>query len=235
MGHTRIRRVLVGVVAVLASSVIAVTALAQTSSLGVVQTSNGSLYLVQGNNAWLLVPNQISDSDFAALNLSGEIDGTIPSQFLTAAPTSTPVPSSPPTPAGPTLTTGQIPFGQTWQGQNVTLTAKGPVYGNDGDCCHVYPGVDFSAENDTGTVLNFTVDSPNIILSIKGKDYPSRSPLNVNNWADTKRIDFTVVFSIVYDSFQQYERDTSVPSYTVTIRGFSSNISRAQWINVLSH
>lgn len=86
---------------------LSVTAGAQTPPLAVVQTSSGDLYLVQGGDAWLLVPNQISDSDFASLNISGEADGTIPSQVLSSstpeAP-STPQPSTPPRVPAPCMT-----------------------------------------------------------------------------------------------------------------------------------
>ncbi|MBV9601719.1 MAG: hypothetical protein JOZ87_33340 [Chloroflexi bacterium] len=56
--------------------------MAQSSPLNVVQSSDGTLYLEQGSNAWTMVPNSISDSDLAALTPSGELDGAIPAAFL---------------------------------------------------------------------------------------------------------------------------------------------------------
>lgn len=44
----------------------------------VVQGSDGSLWVRQGSVAWMLVPDQIADSDLSALKLAGEIDGFIP-------------------------------------------------------------------------------------------------------------------------------------------------------------
>jgi hypothetical protein len=48
----------------------------------VVQDSIGALHVVQGTNAWTLTPDQLSDSDLAAMNVIGEIDGTFPNQLL---------------------------------------------------------------------------------------------------------------------------------------------------------
>jgi len=40
----------------------------------VVQKSDGTLYVLQGDTSWTLVPDQISDVDAAALTPSGEIE-----------------------------------------------------------------------------------------------------------------------------------------------------------------
>ena len=58
---------------------------AQSAPVQVVQTGGGALYLVEGGNAWAMTPNQISDNDVAALTPSGELDGAIPSLFLSAS------------------------------------------------------------------------------------------------------------------------------------------------------
>src|SRR3981081_806666 len=79
--------------------VLAVTAVAQTAPVRIVQGSDGTLYLVQAGNSWTLVPDQISDADLAALNLSGEVDGTIPAQLLASAPPQAAAPA--PAPAAP--------------------------------------------------------------------------------------------------------------------------------------
>ncbi|MBV9171392.1 MAG: hypothetical protein JOZ81_15045 [Chloroflexi bacterium] len=67
---------------------LALSALAQQAPVQVVQASDGTLYVVQGSNAWTLIPNQISDSDLAALNNVGELDGILgtPQQAPAAAP-----------------------------------------------------------------------------------------------------------------------------------------------------
>ena len=118
-----------------------VTAMAQPAPVQVVQGSDGTLYVLQGSNSWTLVPDQISDADVATLSPSGEIDGTLPSEFLIVqapvapqapAPTtaeqpapapapapSAPVPARPAPAAGPPQVTIQSPT----EGQNVS--AKG--------------------------------------------------------------------------------------------------------------
>ena len=79
----------------LASAVLAaalsVAALAQPAPPRVVQGSDGSLYVVQGANAWPLVPDQIDDAELGALNLGAEVDGTLPASLLTAS-----APAAPP-------------------------------------------------------------------------------------------------------------------------------------------
>ena len=61
---------------------LAATAMAQQVPVRVVQASHGTLYVLQGSTSWTLVPDQLSDSDAAALNPTGEIDGTLPDQLL---------------------------------------------------------------------------------------------------------------------------------------------------------
>ncbi len=51
----------------------------------VVQSGNGTLYLVQGQQGAALVPDQISDADAASLNLSGEVDGVLPERLVADA------------------------------------------------------------------------------------------------------------------------------------------------------
>ena len=58
---------------------------AQSSAIRVLQTGDGTLYLVQDSNAWTMVPGPISDADLAALTPSGELDGAIPAPFLSIA------------------------------------------------------------------------------------------------------------------------------------------------------
>ena len=49
------------------------------------------MYVLQGGNSWTLVPDQASDSDVAALNPGGEIDGTLPNElFVVQAPAAPP-------------------------------------------------------------------------------------------------------------------------------------------------
>src|SRR5450631_99545 len=72
-------------------AVLAVTAGAQPAPVRVVQGSDGTLYVLQGSSSWTLVPDQISDADVAALAPIGEIDGSLPSDVLTAqAPDASP-------------------------------------------------------------------------------------------------------------------------------------------------
>jgi hypothetical protein len=92
------------IVITLFSAVVLVLALvvpagAQSAILRVVQGSDGTLYLVQGGNAWTLVPGQISDSDLDGLTQLGEINGDVglPMQQAPVQPPTT-QPSTPPTP-----------------------------------------------------------------------------------------------------------------------------------------
>ena len=118
-------------------AVLAVTAFAQAAPLRVVQGSDGTLYLVQGGNEWTLVPDQITDADPAALNLSGEIDGTVPAQFLASAPPPAAAPA--PAPAAPAAVDklvgnykvmygAQSVVGIDGSGGGYTVTAKGPLH-----------------------------------------------------------------------------------------------------------
>jgi hypothetical protein len=109
-----------------------------SGSLQIEQDGNGTIYLVQAPDAWVLVPDSISDSDLTNLTPLGEADGTIPQQATTSAP-STPVSppqASPPTPApaptnAPTpvsavpATTTAVPASTlegVWVGPNATAT-----------------------------------------------------------------------------------------------------------------
>jgi len=68
---------------------LAVSAAAQPAPVPVqvVQSSDGTLYVLQGDRSWTLVPNQIADTDAAALNPGGEIVGFMPNDlFVVQAP-----------------------------------------------------------------------------------------------------------------------------------------------------
>jgi hypothetical protein len=123
-------------------AVLAVTAVAQTAPVRVVQGSDGTLYLVQAGNSWTLVPDQISDADLAALNLSGEVDGTLPAQLLASAPPLAAAPAPPaaaPAPAAPVVVDKLVRnYNVIYGAQSVvsingsdggyTVTAKGPLH-----------------------------------------------------------------------------------------------------------
>ncbi len=85
MFGSRVFNWLAGLGCLTAAAICVSTAAAQAAGLSVVQSSDGTLYLQQGNNAWTIVPNVISDSDLAGLTASGELDGTIPAALLVAA------------------------------------------------------------------------------------------------------------------------------------------------------
>jgi hypothetical protein len=123
-------------------AVLAVTAVAQTAPMRVVQGSDGTLYLVQAGNAWTLVPDQISDADLAALNLSGEVDGTVPGQLLASAPPQVaapaPAPAAPAPPAPVVVDKLVRNYNVIYGAQSMvsigggdggyTVTAKGPLH-----------------------------------------------------------------------------------------------------------
>jgi hypothetical protein len=123
-------------------AVLALTAVAQTAPMRVVQGSDGTLYLVQAGNSWTLVPDQISDADLAALNLSGEVDGTVPAQLLASAPPPVAAPAPPPAapaPAAPVVVDKLVRnYNVIYGAQSVvsiaggdggyTVTAKGPLH-----------------------------------------------------------------------------------------------------------
>jgi hypothetical protein len=98
---------------------------------------------VQAGNSWTLVPDQISDSDLAALNLSGEVDGTVPAQLLASAPppaaAPAPPPAAAPAPAAPVVVDKLVRnYNVIYGAQSVvsiaggdggyTVTAKGPLH-----------------------------------------------------------------------------------------------------------
>jgi len=64
-----------------------------------VQRGDGTLYLVQGESAWLIVPAAIDNADLANLRPGGEIDGTLPVDLLSSPPAATPAATAPPAPA----------------------------------------------------------------------------------------------------------------------------------------
>jgi hypothetical protein len=91
----------------------------------VVQDDGGTLYLVQGHFAIVMVPHQISDDDLAALTLGSEIDGAIPVDLGINITTPTTVPATtdqPPVAVVPTVTT------QSCQGVPTGATTGGPSY-----------------------------------------------------------------------------------------------------------
>jgi hypothetical protein len=107
---------LLGVFAV--AAVLTDSVVAQPAQPRVVQSGDGTLYLVQGGNAWPLVPDQISDEDLAVLNLGDEVDGALPANLLNTAATTPPpavaVPQAPALapevpPAGPAAAVPQTP------------------------------------------------------------------------------------------------------------------------------
>ena len=119
-------------------AVLAVTAVAQVAPVRVVQGSDGTLYLVQAGKSWTLVPDQISDADLAALNLSGEVDGTVPVQLLASAPAQAAAPApaapAPAAPADKLVGNYNVNYGAqsvvniTGSGGGYTVTAKGPLH-----------------------------------------------------------------------------------------------------------
>src|SRR5579859_3935220 len=90
------RKMIVGGLAAIAGfalvAVLAITAFAQSTPVRVVQGSDGALYLVQGGNAWTLVPDHISDSDIGGLTPNGQVNGAIQPLVLASAP---PQPAAP--------------------------------------------------------------------------------------------------------------------------------------------
>jgi hypothetical protein len=62
------------------------------------QGPDATLYLVQGQQASMLVPDQISDAAAAGFTLVGEVDGTLPEQLL---PSDVPSPAAQPAPPLP--------------------------------------------------------------------------------------------------------------------------------------
>jgi hypothetical protein len=124
-------------------SSLAATAMAQQVPVRVVQSSDGTLYVLQGSNSWTLVPDQLSDSDAAALNPGGEIDGTVPTDLFVvqapaAPPQAPPAPvAAPPAAAPPPPTPTPAPMATPIAGianltgkagndvQNATLIAPG--------------------------------------------------------------------------------------------------------------
>ena len=97
---------ILGVVALIAGA--AAPAGAQSPPVRVIQGADGSLYIVQGTEAWVLVPDAASDDDVAALDLRGEVDGTLPSEILPApaVPPAAPVLPDAPAEAAPSAPSG---------------------------------------------------------------------------------------------------------------------------------
>jgi hypothetical protein len=76
--------------------------------LQVMLSGDGTLYVVQAGDAWLLVPDQIGDADLAALTIVRELTGPISATDLgqsqglpTALPAATSVPTPAPAPTNP--------------------------------------------------------------------------------------------------------------------------------------
>lgn len=107
MNHRMILRCLGVLGAAALAAVLTLPATAQPTQLRVVQSSDGTLYLVQGGNAWPLVPDQIDDSELAGLNVGSEVTGALPIGLLSSnePATSAPVAAPPEAPqaaeAGP--------------------------------------------------------------------------------------------------------------------------------------
>jgi len=117
------------------AAALTVAAVAQTAPVRVVQGSDGTLYVVQGNGYWTLVPDQISDADLAALTPSGAINGTLPNELLVAqappapaapapAPQPAPAPAPPPPAPAPAKPTAPplLSIGNPVDGSNVSAS-----------------------------------------------------------------------------------------------------------------
>jgi hypothetical protein len=88
------------------------------------------------------VPDQISDADLAALNLSGEVNGTVPAQLLASTPPQAAAPAAPPAAPAPAALVvvdklvgsykviygAQSVVGIDGSGGGYTVTAKGPLH-----------------------------------------------------------------------------------------------------------
>ena len=136
----------VGAFALLA--VFAIAAIAQAGPLRVVQGSDGTVYLVQGQKSWTLKPDQISDADLAALTSRGEVDGTIPPQLQVDAPAPATAPAAAPAEqadADKLAGDYNVSYGApavvtiTGSASSYTVTAKSPVRVT-GSRCDLPPG-----------------------------------------------------------------------------------------------
>jgi hypothetical protein len=134
----------------------------QPTPLRAVQGSDGTLYLVQGSNSWTLVPDQLSDSDLATFNPSGEIDGLLPDRLLVSPPPVQPaaVQPTPPAPSGPAPITGTVDLtGKAGSDTaSPTLIAVGSTISSSVDG-HLKPQDVFSIELSTGVTYQFFFSS----------------------------------------------------------------------------
>src|SRR5579859_3765238 len=142
-----------GALLCIAAFAVSVSVAAQAAPVRIVQGSNGTLYVLQGDKSWTLVPDQINDADAAALSPSGEIDGTLPEDLLVVQPPAAPPVAAPappaapppaPAPAAPSVASGppKLTIGNPLENQNVSAkggatftisgTAADPVAGAGG-------------------------------------------------------------------------------------------------------
>jgi hypothetical protein len=137
-GFRMLNRIVLSALTVLATFSLVATALAQPAPVRVVQSTDGALYLVQGGTAWLLVADQIGESDLAGLMVSGEVLGTIPRDLLAVpatppqaeapapAPAAPPAPAPAPAPAVPMIDANRIVGDYTTTyGNQVGVTVSG--------------------------------------------------------------------------------------------------------------
>lgn len=82
MARRTLARLIAALMLGLAPMPVAPMTSAQPAPVQVIQGSDGTLYLVQGSNAWTLVPDPISEDELAGLSPSGELDAAIPSPLL---------------------------------------------------------------------------------------------------------------------------------------------------------
>jgi hypothetical protein len=125
--------------ALVLAAMLAGSAVAQPAPVRIVQGSDGTLYVVHGGSYWTLTPDQISDTDLAALAASGEIDSVLPNELLMApapeAPQAAPAPAAaqqpapasaapPPPPTAPPAPVAsgppQLTIGNPTEGSNVS-------------------------------------------------------------------------------------------------------------------
>ncbi len=165
----------------------------------------------------------------------------VSSSAVNASPIATPTRTATP---GPTPTPTQAPlirtpdgsilhFGETWVGDNLTLTAKNaPARGSFDSTT-----VDFSFENRTGQTLNFSVLGSIFSLETNtGKFYAGNSDnFAFNDFLTGTKRDFSVAFNVSWPTLQAVKLDPQVSWLLVSQKSFNARLPQAAWREDIVH
>lgn len=157
-----------------------------------------------------------------------------PATFTALGPSATPTVIGTATPVPMTPSGAVMRFGETWFGDKLNLTAKGPPYELD---FYGNVQVDFNLENRTDSPLNFDILTNAFYIEFSdGRRFPSQAgKMGFNDFGHGARRDFTIRWNLSYSEFQAIKRQPSISFYTVGEQDLHARIPEARWKEQVVH